>query len=1387
MKQITRFKRLLSGVLSAVMAVSVVPIVSAHAEESTEPYPYTMFAASNDEGAITVNAGNLCINGNIVTNGTFISSSPYINGNFSYTTDSTLSMVNAHYAILNTYFSDALLFTDDVTLMDMNNNIGVSIGTDQSLDTTGNINLSSSVGAIYDLSFNRGEYSTNFNASNAVLYSRMGDISVDCNSFSFCGLIYAPKGDVTIHADDVNFSGLILAENVEITGNNININYNQSFGKLIGSCMDNPSDSIENDTRFEVEKNIFLDTAHLSYIENGYLVEDGFEELNGTLLMSSTFESLTVEIYDDHGINVFTQQLEPTLNWSTTDIGLLYGDNYVKITAVGETGDILQKEYLLHCFTADFNDKLMVDREDPDGDGLINYIENYFGTDINNQDTDGDGLTDFHEIYDTSTNPLLWDTDENGICDGNEDNDNDGLDNVTEYSIGSYIYANDSDMDSINDYDEYMVYGTNPMESDTDADGLTDAEEIEFGTDPLLKDTDGDGVSDNEQVYTRVLDITEKNVFYDPYVYPKLTFTSDAKNILSVTMEGYKSDYLLNPGMVGYIGSGYTFTSDHSFDSATMTFTLDESFFEDDEFEPAIYYLNESTQMLEEVPNQTISGNTISAETTHFSTYIVLNKRKLKDVWENDIDVKPTANAEIVFVLDYSTSLDNNDPQGYRIDVAKEFVDNLDYGDKVGVVAFNHTTRTVELTSDFSAVKSGIEVARRTSGSTEIWNGLETGYSLFDDEKEANTTRYVILMTDGWSNNSSYFPTKTYASCEKLREEKEIDRVFVIGLGGSYCNTTLLRTIADSGCYYALSTSSDSSSFFHSTYNSIEKEVEEVGGKSGEDLNHDGIDDYYAEQMCKGYMLSSTYGYVFDNPYGDWESLFKEVQSSDDYDGDGIKNGDEVHIVFESTGRPVAVLNSHPGKEDTDDDSYSDYNEIYKFGTSPTFAEEIFYDFDTDSLLNNYFMSDEYYEQITGNIAQKSAIVIGNYAYDGKTSLSKIYFEVLLDYLQTSASQTKEDTEKVMALQIIEDVNEVADYSLNVIWKTIQSTPFKDQYDFFYIQEAFTDDLLPLYQNLKNGEKELRQLIKSADYTDEVAMTNYFKELNQYLDCIEDFDAKYSMNIVDKYNDLLNNKMMNYIDDIATVIQIGLFAYDAYETINAYKDLATTLQNIDDAVLILDTIAENTSDYTLQMVANDMSASIQNSISQGDLLKESALAVFGDFAEFGIEYGVTKLIGSIWNIPLASAIVAGYTLGTVAGGYISPVAHRSEYAIRVCVSTIVSKILADSASTVTRGSNIQYHLTLGHQIGVLKIKSTSGQQMKTIYLHAATSRIFAENQLIDLLNADDGNWVQKNVNQTINWLVGLFSGDEYTTKAADIIDQCEMSISTMNGILRKYN
>ena len=38
------FNRLLSGSLSMVTTISAIPIVSAHAEESAEPYPYPLFS-----------------------------------------------------------------------------------------------------------------------------------------------------------------------------------------------------------------------------------------------------------------------------------------------------------------------------------------------------------------------------------------------------------------------------------------------------------------------------------------------------------------------------------------------------------------------------------------------------------------------------------------------------------------------------------------------------------------------------------------------------------------------------------------------------------------------------------------------------------------------------------------------------------------------------------------------------------------------------------------------------------------------------------------------------------------------------------------------------------------------------------------------------------------------------------------------------------------------------------------------------------------------------------------------------------------------------------------------------------------------------------------------
>jgi hypothetical protein len=44
-----------------------------------------------------------------------------------------------------------------------------------------------------------------------------------------------------------------------------------------------------------------------------------------------------------------------------------------------------------------------------------------------------------------------------------------------------------------------ITNGTDPLNSDTDGDGVNDGQEATDGTDPLNSDTDGDGVTDGQK------------------------------------------------------------------------------------------------------------------------------------------------------------------------------------------------------------------------------------------------------------------------------------------------------------------------------------------------------------------------------------------------------------------------------------------------------------------------------------------------------------------------------------------------------------------------------------------------------------------------------------------------------------------------------------------------------------------------------------------------------------------------------------------------------------------------------------------------------------------------------------------------------------------------
>ncbi len=148
------------------------------------------------------------------------------------------------------------------------------------------------------------------------------------------------------------------------------------------------------------------------------------------------------------------------------------------------------------------NDGIPDGNEDADGDGLTNLQEIVtYGTDPLDWDTDDDGLGDGWEAQ-YGLNPRDTDTDNDGILDPDEDPDGDGLTNLQEQAKGTNPLDPDSDDDGLTDGDE-VSRGTDPLDPDSDNDGLTDGQEVNtYGTNPLDADTDGDGLSDGAEVNT---------------------------------------------------------------------------------------------------------------------------------------------------------------------------------------------------------------------------------------------------------------------------------------------------------------------------------------------------------------------------------------------------------------------------------------------------------------------------------------------------------------------------------------------------------------------------------------------------------------------------------------------------------------------------------------------------------------------------------------------------------------------------------------------------------------------------------------------------------------------------------------------------------------------
>lgn len=252
---------MIAAVTLGVSSASLVPLT---ASASDTAFPYTMFAGSSAEGAITIDANYFNLNGDIASNGTIVTGNGNMNGTAYENVGADMLFIGNK--LTDTYFWNAVP-EDVVDISDWNINLNNPVDADGNVSLNGNVNINSAIKAGEDIHIS-GNVS---NANNTVLYSEFGDIVIDSNNVNLTGIVYAPLGNVTITADCINLNNVvIIADTITLTSNQINANYSGSYAETAGNISEESrTDYVKKYNSMRMEKDI---NATLDLISEYYTV-----------------------------------------------------------------------------------------------------------------------------------------------------------------------------------------------------------------------------------------------------------------------------------------------------------------------------------------------------------------------------------------------------------------------------------------------------------------------------------------------------------------------------------------------------------------------------------------------------------------------------------------------------------------------------------------------------------------------------------------------------------------------------------------------------------------------------------------------------------------------------------------------------------------------------------------------------------------------------------------------------------------------------------------------------------------------------------------------------------------------------------------------------------
>ncbi|MCR5305186.1 MAG: VWA domain-containing protein [Oscillospiraceae bacterium] len=623
-----------------------------------------------------------------------------------------------------------------------------------------------------------------------------------------------------------------------------------------------------------------------------YEAKTPFGGLKGTLDNSGNVVKFSYENRDAWGTLLCKGDVPAGADWSIGDIGLIVGVNIITLTAEQKDGTVSRKVIRINNREKENMNGLLVDLSDEDDDKILAYYESIYGTDPAKADTDGDGLADNEEMFVTGTDPLKADTDGDGIPDG----------------------------------EELHTYGSHPLLDDSDGDGMKDGDAVAAGLDPT-------GKEENPAVRTQTVS-TELNSTEKP-LFKGVSVTMETAGNLEKHLGIYNTEQedRLSAGVVGALSAPVEITSDASFSSATITFTYDEALLGDTPAENlAVMWYDKANKNYVIFDQDTVvdtEKHTVSYTTTHFSTYLVVDRQIWYDCWRENLDYRSGSSGiaamspyDIGFCVDVSGSM-----EGDRIDKARTalntFIDAMLPQDNACLVSFeNYAT----LRAAYGTPKESL---RNAVSGLYAWGGTNTDAGLSETVREltengrGTATKIIVMICDG----DVYYVQDTVDAAKAAGIA-----VYTINVVSG--DNSLLQKIADEtgGQYYYAATTAE-----------VVMQVEQIRGTTVSsvdmtDSDGDGLYDVY-ETVGMKIQNGRFYKVDPDNPDTDGDGVddLSELGGAPTPGSMAFDNGIYSCVLCRAVSDPTVKDTDGDGLVDAEDpDPYIHFGYVYYINNSKT-------------------------------------------------------------------------------------------------------------------------------------------------------------------------------------------------------------------------------------------------------------------------------------------------------------------------------------------------------------------------------------------------------------------------------------------------------------------